>query len=81
MPRISRKGKAGQTPTITTTTERVWNCGIYARLSVMDGGRKGADTINTQVELVSSYVAQHSDLSLVDIFIEACEIIEPTQRT
>jgi len=80
MPRISRKGnKTGQ---ITTTIpkERIWNCAVYARLSIEDSGRKSADTIKTQIELVLSYVYKHSDLSLVDIFIEACEIIEPAQR-
>jgi len=70
MPRISRKGSiTGQTIT-TAITERVWNCAVYARLSLEDSGRKGADTIETQIELISSYVAKSSDLSLYNTFID-----------
>jgi DNA invertase Pin-like site-specific DNA recombinase len=71
MSRKSRKDGASQvTVTIAAPKERVWNCAIYARLSVEDSGRKGADTIETQIELVSSYAAQRSDLSLVDTYID-----------
>ena len=50
--------------------ERVWNCAVYARLSLEDSGRKGADTIETQIELVTSYVAVKSYLSLTDTYID-----------
>ena len=68
MSRTSRKGAARQT--ITIPAERVWNVAVYARLSREDSGRKGADTIETQIELVTSYVAQLPYLSLYDTYID-----------
>jgi hypothetical protein len=70
MPRPSRKGGAIQQAAVAPPKERIRNCAIYARLSVEDSGRKGADTIETQIELVASYVTQQSDLSLVDTYID-----------
>jgi DNA invertase Pin-like site-specific DNA recombinase len=69
MPRISKKG--GQAAAVVSAPkERIWNCAVYARLSVEDSGRKGADTIETQIELVASYVNQRSDLSPTGTYID-----------
>lgn len=68
MARRSRKGTARQVTTIPT--ECVWNTAVYARLSVEDSGRKGADTIDTQIELITSYVSDRSYLSLYDTYID-----------
>ena len=68
MARTSRKGSARKTAVIPS--ERVWNVAVYARLSLEDSGRKGADTIDTQIELVESYVSQHSHLAQTDIYID-----------
>jgi DNA invertase Pin-like site-specific DNA recombinase len=43
---------------------------VYTRLSVEDSGRKGADTIETQIELVTAYVSERSYLSLTDTYID-----------
>lgn len=67
MARTSRKGAARQT---TSPAERVWKTAVYARLSLEDSGRKGADTIETQIELVASYVAQRSYLSSVATYVD-----------
>jgi DNA invertase Pin-like site-specific DNA recombinase len=67
MARTSRKGAALQA---AIPAERVWNAAVYARLSLEDSGRKGADTIDTQIELVSSYVAQRPYLSLADTYVD-----------
>lgn len=69
MARTSRKGAALR-QAATVPAERMWNCAVYARLSAEDGGRKGADTIETQIELVTSYVSQRSYLSLYDTYID-----------
>lgn len=45
MARKSRKGAVRQASAIPA--ERIWNTALYARLSVEDSGRKGADTIDT----------------------------------
>jgi hypothetical protein len=68
MARVSRKGAAPATGAVTVS--RVWNTAVYARLSVQDSGRKGADTIGTQVELVKAYVLKQPDMLLFDLYIE-----------
>lgn len=68
MARTSRKGAAKQAA--VTPAERVWHTAVYARLSREDSGRKGADTIETQIELITSYVAAHSYLSFYDTYID-----------
>ena len=66
MLRISRKGGTRQ----QLPKERVWKCAAYARLSLEDNGHKGADTIQVQVDLVSSYVSKKADLSLENTYID-----------
>ena len=68
MARTSRKG--GVQKAAATPVERTWNVAIYVRLSREDSGRKGADTIDTQVELVSAYITQRQDLALTGTFID-----------
>lgn len=68
MARTSRKGTAYQVT--ATPAERVWRTAAYARLSREDSGRKGADTIETQIELITSYVNQQPHLSLYDTYID-----------
>jgi len=69
MARTSKKGTARQLAA-ATLAERVWNTAVYTRLSREDGGRKGADSIDTQIELVSGYVRERPYLNLVDIYID-----------
>ena len=70
MPRKSKKGGAVQKAHIAVAKERIWSCAVYARLSLEDSGRKGADTIETQIELVASYVKQRPDLFIADTYID-----------
>jgi len=68
MARTSRKGNARQST--ITPSQRIWHTAVYARLSLEDSGRKGADTIDTQIELVRSYVEQRNYLLLEDTYID-----------
>ena len=70
MPRISRKGGSKAANLIIASKERIWNCAVYARLSLEDSGRKGADTIETQIELVSSYASQRLYLKIADTYVD-----------
>jgi len=67
MARTSRKGAAQQ---VSTPAERVWRVAVYVRLSLEDSGRKGADTIGTQIELVTGYVNERPYLTLIDTYID-----------
>ena len=68
MARTSRKGAARHV--VAAPAERVWNTAVYVRLSVEDSGRKGADTIETQIELVTGYVNERPYLKLADTYID-----------
>lgn len=68
MARTSRKGGARRVA--AAPAERIWNAAVYARLSLEDSGRKGADTIETQIGLVTAYVTQRPYLSLFDTYID-----------
>ena len=45
--------------------QRVYAVGGYARLSVEDSGKPGADTIEEQKNLIESYIDAHPDLCTV----------------
>ena len=68
MARTSRKG--GATAVQAAPVEKTWRTALYARLSVEDSGRKGADTIETQIELIHSYVSNHDHLDIYDTYID-----------
>jgi DNA invertase Pin-like site-specific DNA recombinase len=68
MARVSRKGAALAVEAVQAA--RVWNAAVYARLSVTDSGRKGSDTIETQIELVKAYIRKHPDMRLFGIYID-----------
>ena len=68
MARTSRKGGARQVTAVPT--ERIWNTAVYARLSVEDGGRKDSDSIDIQIELITSYVSEHPYLNLSDTYVD-----------
>ena len=68
MARTSRKG--GAVAVQAAPAERIWQTALYARLSVEDSGRKGADTIETQIELIHSYVSSRDCLDIYDTYID-----------
>ena len=70
MPRPSRKRRATQHVNATTPKKRIWNCAVYARLSVEDSGRKGTNTIEAQIELVTSYIINTPYLTLNKVYID-----------
>lgn len=53
-----------------TPKERVYRVGGYARLSVEDSGRPGADTIETQAELIRSYIESQPDMQLHSLYCD-----------
>ena len=68
MARISRKGGAAAIQ--DAPIAKVWSSALYARLSVEDSGRKGSDTIETQIDLIHSYVSGKNDLDIFDTYID-----------
>ena len=50
--------------------QRVYQVGGYARLSVEDSGKPGADTISTQRELIQCYIDGQPDMRLYDLYCD-----------
>lgn len=67
MARISRKKGAVKT---TSQGTGIFNVGIYLRLSVEDNGKKDADSIENQKNLLLEYVQTRPYLMLIDIYTD-----------
>jgi DNA invertase Pin-like site-specific DNA recombinase len=71
MARKSRKIDTVQvTPASIGTLTPVYNTSLYARLSVLDSGKEAGESIVNQEELLSSYIDEHSELTLKKVFID-----------
>lgn len=51
-------------------TQRIYRAGGYVRLSVEDSGRKGADTVENQKELVRRYIESQKDMQPVGFYCD-----------
>lgn len=50
--------------------QKAYQTGAYIRLSIEDSGRPGADTLESQEELVLSYIESQPDMQLVDLYCD-----------
>ncbi|MBR3623661.1 MAG: recombinase family protein, partial [Selenomonadaceae bacterium] len=50
--------------------EKVYRTAIYARLSKDDGDKAESNSIASQKALCEEYIANHSDLELVETFVD-----------
>ena len=50
--------------------QHIYQTGGYVRLSVEDSGKPGADTIETQRELLQAYIEDHPDMCLYDLYCD-----------
>lgn len=51
-------------------TQRIYHAGGYARLSVEDSGRPGADTIENQEELIRRYIEKQPDMKFSGMYCD-----------
>lgn len=51
-------------------TSITFNTGLYARLSVLDNGKADGDPIESQVKIMEQYLSEHSELKLVDQYLD-----------
>ena len=56
------------TPAVEASNSRVYRTGGYARLSVEDSGRSGADTIAMQEELILEYIQTQADMQFCGLY-------------
>ena len=69
MARKSRKNSALE-PRPISSAERVYQCGLYARISVESERKREADTIGNQLQLLKDYVGEHHDLVIYDVYCD-----------
>lgn len=50
--------------------ERHYKTALYIRLSILDGGRDGSDTVKTQEVLLRKFIEGKPQFSLVDIYVD-----------
>ena len=53
---------------VEAPTRKIYQTAAYARLSIKDGGKPGADTLATQQELLRAFIADQPDMQLVRIY-------------
>ncbi len=58
---------AGET---VRTEQRIYHAAGYARLSMEDSGRPGADTIESQKELVRNYIEAQPDMEFTAMYCD-----------
>ena len=51
-------------------SERVYRTAIYARLSKDDGDKAESNSIVSQKAMCEEYISKHSDLELVESFVD-----------
>ena len=54
----------------TQETSITFNTGLYARLSVLDNGKADGDPIESQIKIMEQYLSEHSELKLVDQYLD-----------
>lgn len=69
---MARKSRRNQLTDIqpVKTSEKVYHCGLYARISVENERKREADSIGNQLQLLKDYVSEHPDLMVHDIYCD-----------
>lgn len=65
---MARKSRAGKASTIINSEGRIWNAGIYGRLSAEDGDDAEQNSIGNQKKIGSRFLADKTDIVLVDTY-------------
>lgn len=69
MARKSRRNQLTESQQVKTS-EKVYHCGLYARISVENERKREADSIGNQLQLLKDYVSEHPDLMVHDIYCD-----------
>ena len=79
MARTSRKqskklsdgmGNSRKEPVRQTVMEKIYRTALYVRLSVLDSGKKGSDTVETQESLLRQFLEGKPCFSIVDVYVD-----------
>lgn len=50
--------------------DKTWQAALYIRLSKEDGDKQESYSVTSQREILNEYIKQHSDISLVDYYVD-----------
>ena len=50
--------------------KNIWQAALYIRLSKEDGDKQESYSVTSQREILKEYLKQHSDIALVDFYID-----------
>ena len=73
MARKSRKPVQVQETAIkecSSSTERIYKAGLYARISVENERKRESDTIGTQIQLLKDFASERDDIKVVDVYCD-----------
>lgn len=65
---MARKSRANNAPIISDTKNKMWNAGLYGRLSVEDGDDTEQNSIGNQKKIGNRFLAEKPDIVLVDTY-------------
>ena len=67
---MARKSRANNALIISDTKNRIWNAGLYGRLSVEDGDDTEQNSIGNQKKIGNHFLSTRADIVLVDTYSE-----------
>ena len=54
----------------SSSTERIYKAGLYARISVENERKRESDTIGTQIQLLKDFASERDDIKVVDVYCD-----------
>lgn len=67
---MARKKRVHASPMRPEIQGALWDAGLYGRLSVLDNGKVDGEPIESQIAIIEQYVAGHSELKIVERYID-----------
>ncbi|QNK42274.1 recombinase family protein [Caproicibacter fermentans] len=67
---MARKSRIYAQPLNAALPIRVYKTGLYVRLSVIDSGKVDSDTVQNQESLLRAYMADKTEFSLYEVYID-----------
>lgn len=68
---MARKSRiTNQLQPLAAVQERIYRAGLYVRLSVLDSGKKGSDTVETQEAVLRKFIEGKPQFSLCDVYVD-----------
>lgn len=67
---MSRTSKYGSVQSVADNAEKVWNAGLYIRLSREDGDKLESESVSSQKALLNRFVSENPEIGLTEFYID-----------